>query len=122
MAVALHSSALTRGEILNPVYCTGLKSHQRAQFQKRCPGLAHTVDSLPWWFSLASRKARVALLVRLREAGALALNLSYRLVNEALMDAARDARLPVRVWTVETAVDMRRMVEFGVEEIGRAHV
>jgi len=108
---------LTRGEVPNAVYYTGLKSRQLRRFQKGCPGLAHTVDNLPWWFPLASANARTAHLTRLKEAGVVALNLSYVLVDERLMDASRQSGLPVRVWTVDDKQAMARMAALGVEVI-----
>lgn len=108
---------LTRGEVPNPFYCTGLKARQLPLFRKVCPGLAHTVDDLPWWFRFASPRARVSVLARYRAAGALALNLSYTLVDEALMAASQAAGLPVRVWTVDDLPALRRMIDLGVEAI-----
>jgi len=116
-ALVRHPTRLTKGSVPNPTYYTGLKSHQLATFRRGCPGAAHTVDNLPWWFGFGSTEARVAHLKRLKGAGVLALNLSYLLVDERLMDASRRAGLPVRVWTVDDKQNMARMAALGVEVI-----
>lgn len=101
----------------NAVYCTGMKSWQLPRFRGACPDLDHTVDNLPWWFAWASRGDRVKALTLHRKAGVLALNLSYRLVDQALMEASREAGLPVRVWTVDDPAAMEKMIALGVEVI-----
>lgn len=115
--LASFSTPITRGEVVNPLYCTGLKAHQLPAFRKGCPHLAHTVDDLPWWFAFGSKTARVDVLKRYRDAGVLALNLSYHLVDEALMETSRLAGFPVRVWTADDPAVMRRMIGLGVESI-----
>lgn len=108
---------LTRGDVVNPFYCTGLERRQIRSFQKGCPGMAAAVNDLPWWFGLVSKRSRVDLLKRLRDQGIVALNLPYLLVDETLMEASREAGLPVRVWTVDDASTVDRLVALGVESI-----
>jgi len=107
----------TRGEVVNPFHCTGLVYRQIDAFQKGCPGLACAVNDLPWWFGLVSKKTRVDALKRLRDEGIVALNLSYRRVDEALMEVSRQAGLPVRVWTVDEPAAMDAMIALGVDSI-----
>lgn len=116
-ALTLYPSRITLGSVVNPLYCTGLRSHQLASFRKACPGLAHTLDNLPWWFRWVQTKDKAAYLSRQKAAGVQALNLPYPLVDEALMEASRLAGLPVRVWTVDDPAVMARMVALGVESI-----
>jgi glycerophosphoryl diester phosphodiesterase len=46
-----------------------------------------------------------------------AIHPEFPMVDEAYMAWAKARRLPVRVWTVNEAADMRRMIALGVDTI-----
>jgi glycerophosphoryl diester phosphodiesterase len=52
-----------------------------------------------------------------REAGASDLGIEFRVVDAALVSAARDARIRLSVWTVNEEPDIRRMIDLGVDVI-----
>ncbi|MFN3651348.1 MAG: glycerophosphodiester phosphodiesterase [Armatimonadota bacterium] len=74
-----------------------------------CPGAALGV--------LAGPRAAASLFPLARELGAEAVQPQSRLVDPALVQAAREAGFLVNAWTVNTADEGRRLAALGVDEI-----
>lgn len=108
---------LTLGEVPNPTYFTGLGRRSFGAFLAAWPQVEVASNQLPLGYAWRSAAGKVESLRRMKAEGASSLNLSFTLVDEALMAVAREAEMPVRVWTVDRDDDLRRMIALGVDAI-----
>ena len=102
--------------LINRVFYTGV-------FENHCEKVSQTSPNVRYYlnFGLEGRQddetfAR-ALAQKVISLGALGLNINFNDASKGISDAMRENGLVLSVWTVNSAVDMHRMLSLGVDNI-----
>ncbi|TBL72455.1 glycerophosphodiester phosphodiesterase [Paenibacillus thalictri] len=112
-------------DMLDQVFCSGAESRRAAYLQQHYPQLKKLLNASEQLFLLHESDYMEAVRVTCEDALAsccFGINIKYTLCRPELIAHAASLGLPVYVWTVNDADEMKRMMELGVASITTKNV
>jgi glycerophosphoryl diester phosphodiesterase len=99
------------------VLLTGITADVVSRVRGEADGLPYLLNASPSPRERFTAAGAAVLLSRVRECGAVGLNVRHRLLTRGLARRLSAAGLSVSVWTVDDARAMRRMIRLSVDNI-----
>jgi len=112
------SRLIQRTDMADRVFMTGCFYERALKAKSLVPELRKLLNVNAQHFrTMAYEEAVSQSCKEALDAGCFGLNVPYQVLNGRMMEIAEDAGLPVYVWTIDEAEEMRRCAELGVRSI-----
>ncbi|UVI30215.1 glycerophosphodiester phosphodiesterase [Paenibacillus spongiae] len=112
------SAFVRQYDLGDQAFLSGCHSARALLVEQRAPELKRLLNADAELFRTSGYDEAVqTTIAQALAAGCFGININYRFVKPELIAAAAAAGLPVLVWTVQEAADMRRMIEWGVRSV-----
>jgi glycerophosphoryl diester phosphodiesterase len=117
------SDLVQKYDMLDQVILSGCESERAMRVKQVNPKLRKLLNADSQLFLTLDYKEAVEITCReALAADCFGINIHYRLVNPELIETAKHKNLPILVWTVNEAAEMKDMAEMGVHSITTRNV